>query len=121
MCVLTLKIPMAPMGDSHVCSACCLQGGGVYVGRGTVTISSSTISGNTADYARAHAQKFPSPPWETHVALCLQGGGVYRVYVYSDVQSGTVTISSSTITGNTAEQDVRAHYREFPSPRWEKC
>jgi hypothetical protein len=45
----------------------CLQvgGGGVYVGGGTVTISSCTISGNQALHnVRAHVQKFPSPPWE---------------------------------------------------------
>ena len=48
------------------------------------------------------------PPWETHVlcslfARCLQGGGVY-------VSSGTVTISSCTISGNTAVS-VRARAR----------
>ena len=41
------------MGDS--CFAPCLQGGGVNVGGGTVTLSSCTITGNTA-YVRAHAQ-----------------------------------------------------------------
>ena len=35
-------------------SAHCLQGGGVYVQSGTVTISSSSIYGNTAGYVRAH-------------------------------------------------------------------
>jgi hypothetical protein len=54
--------PIAPMGNSRF--ALCLQGGGVYVGGGTVTISSCTISGNTAPYVRAHPQKFPMPPWE---------------------------------------------------------
>jgi hypothetical protein len=61
------KFPIAPMGDSRF--ARCLQGGGVYVEVGTVTISSCTISGNTATYVHAHAQKFPSPQWETHVLL----------------------------------------------------
>ena len=47
--------PNAPMGDSRF--ARCLQGGGVYVGVGTVVaISSCTISGNTATYVRTHAQ-----------------------------------------------------------------
>ena len=46
------------MGDSRF--ARCLQGGGVAVWGGTVTISSCTISGNTAGSVRAHAQKFPS-------------------------------------------------------------
>jgi hypothetical protein len=65
------KVPIAPMGDSPF--ARCLQGGGVYVGVGTVAItvaiSSCTISENTASGVRAHAQNFPSPPWETHVLL----------------------------------------------------
>jgi hypothetical protein len=93
------------MGDSRF--SCCLQGGGVYVGSGTVTITSSSIYGNTAPYVRAHVQKFPSHP-DVKVAdvlaltlactaRCLQGGGVY-------VNSGTVTITSSSIHGNTALQ-----------------
>jgi len=49
------------------------RGGGVNVYSGTVTISSCTISGNSAD----------------------DGGGIY-------VFSGTVTLSSCTISGNTA-------------------
>ena len=38
-----------------------------------MTISSCTISGNTASNGevRAHAQKFPSPSWETHVLLVV--------------------------------------------------
>ena len=57
------------MGDSRF--ACCLQGGGVYVGSGTVTITSSSIYGNTAYYVRAHVQKFPSPRWENRGRACL--------------------------------------------------
>jgi hypothetical protein len=42
-----------------------LQGGGVYINSGTVTIASSSIYGNTAysgGYSvRAHVQKFPWP------------------------------------------------------------
>ena len=56
------KHPIAPMGDSRF--ARCLQGGGVYVDKGSVAISSSTISGNTAGYVRAHPQKFLMPRWE---------------------------------------------------------
>ena len=64
------KVPIAPMGDS--CFAHCLQGGGVYVSSGTVTITSSSITGNTANYdVRAHVQKFPSPRCETHVWLVV--------------------------------------------------
>ena len=74
--VTPAKVPIAPMGkllthflfDSrlHNCKSC-LQGGGVYVSSGTVTISSCTISGNTAGDVRArcaHAHMFPSPRWE---------------------------------------------------------
>jgi hypothetical protein len=50
------------MGNSRF--ARCLQGGGIRVDGGTVTISSCTISGNTAYYVRAHPQKFPMPQWE---------------------------------------------------------
>jgi hypothetical protein len=60
--------PIAPMGDSRF--ARFLQGGGVYVYSGTVTISSCIISGNTASAVRAHVQNFPSPRWETHVCFC---------------------------------------------------
>ena len=61
-CQPCLQIPIAPMGNSRL--ARCLQGGGVNVQGGTVTISSCTISGNTAYYVRAHPQKFPMPRWE---------------------------------------------------------
>ena len=58
------KVPIAPMGFSHVLRLC-LQGGGVYIGFGTVSFSWCTITGNTATgYVCAHAQKFPSPRWE---------------------------------------------------------
>jgi hypothetical protein len=56
------KVPIAPMGNSRF--ARCLQGGGVFVQGGSVTISSCTISGNSAYYVRAHPQKFPMPQWE---------------------------------------------------------
>jgi len=77
-----------------------------------VTISSSTISGNTASRVRAsHACKlFIALMGDSRFACCLQGGGVY-------VYGGTVTISSCTISGNTAS--VRAHLQKFPSPPWE--
>ena len=88
----------------------CLQGGGVAVLGGTVTFSSCTITGNTADNVRAHPQKFPSPPWE-RLMFCsfLQGGGVY-------VSSGTVTMTSCSITGNTASGSVRAHVKTSHCP-----
>ena len=58
------------MGFSHVLRVC-LQGGGVRIDGGTVTFSSCTITGNTAYYVRAHAQKFPSPQWESCSRACL--------------------------------------------------
>ena len=63
--------------NSQIYSNAASYGGGVVVGGGTVTISSCTISGNTAGY---------NPE---------VGGGVY-------VTGGTVTLSSCTISGNTA-------------------
>jgi hypothetical protein len=36
-----------------------------------VAISSCTISDNTANAVRAHAQNFPSPLWETQVLLLV--------------------------------------------------
>jgi hypothetical protein len=57
------KAPNAPMGDSRF--ARCLQGGGVYVGGGAVSIVNSQIYSNTAYYVRAHLHHFPSgPPWD---------------------------------------------------------
>jgi hypothetical protein len=51
---------------------------------------------------------------ETHVlCFCMQGGGVY-------VQSGTVAITSCTISGNTVV-NVHALAQNFPSPRWENA
>jgi len=48
---------------------------------------------------------------DSRVTRCLQGGGIYVSY-------GTVTITSSSITGNTASGTVRARVQNFPSPRW---
>jgi hypothetical protein len=102
----TSKVLMAPMGFSHVLHLC-LQGGGVFVWSGTVTISSSTISGNTAGDVRASlACKSPiALMGDSHFARCLQGGGVY-------IRSGTVAISSCTISGNTVN-GVRAHIKSL--------
>jgi hypothetical protein len=38
-----------------------------------VSIVNSQIFSNTARYVRAHAQEFPSPPWETHMCLLFAG------------------------------------------------
>ena len=63
------KVPIAPMGDSRF--ARCLQGGGVHVAYGSVSIVNSQIYSNTADYVRADIRKFPSPQWETHILLAV--------------------------------------------------
>ena len=81
------KVPIAPMGFSHVCACLCLQGGGVAVSGGTVSFSSCTIAGNTARAVRAHAQNFPSPRWEIALLTCptesyrLSLGICYVTYV----------------------------------------
>jgi hypothetical protein len=70
MCVLMFKSSHRPDGKiadvlalTLACTTRCLQGGGVYVGFGTVTITSSSITGNTAyGYVRAHVQEFPLSP-----------------------------------------------------------
>ena len=64
-CVLKrpCKVPIAPMGFSHVLRLCS-QGGGVAINGGSVTFSSCTITDNTSYQVCAHAQKFPSPRWE---------------------------------------------------------
>ena len=49
----------APMGDSRF--ARCLQGGGVYVNGGTVSIVNSEIYSNTNTYVRTVSRNFPSP------------------------------------------------------------
>ena len=64
----TLKSSHHPHGRRRF--ARCLQGGGVYVSSGTVTISSCTISGNTASYVRAHVQNFPIAPMGK-LLMCL--------------------------------------------------
>jgi hypothetical protein len=68
-------------------------GGGVAVWGGTVTISSCTISGNTASHNG-------------------EGGGVFIVF-------GSVTIDSCTISGNTQQLCVLSS--KFPIARWESC
>jgi hypothetical protein len=132
MCVLMFKSSHHPDGKiadvlalTLACTARCLQGGGVYVNSGTVTITSSSIHGNTAFiYVRAHVQKIPLSRWEitsrsffagdSRFARCLQGGG------FQNSWGGTVSIVNSQIYSNTANY-VRADVRNSPSPRCESC
>ena len=91
-----------PRWDFHMSRALCFQGGGVYVGSGTVSFSSCTITGNTATGVRAHAQKFPSPRWENGSRACFDS----RLH-NCDRHLGQL-------------QGVRAEERgKFPSPPWE--
>ena len=62
----------------------------------------STTGGACSKDLEKLCKRFPSPPGRLTFACCLQGGGVY-------VYSGTVTITSSSIYGNTATFVVRAH------------
>ena len=63
-CCRDLKFSHRPHGRPTFCSFPCLQGGGVRVQSGTVTITSSSIYGNTATNVRAYVQHFPSSRWE---------------------------------------------------------
>ena len=58
------------MGFSHV-SRLCLQGGGVFIGSGTVTFLSCTVTGNTAYYVRDHAQSSHRPDGKKVLHACL--------------------------------------------------
>ena len=62
------KVPIAPMGFSHVLRLC-LQGGGVRIEGGTVAFSSCTITGNSAPFVRAHAQSHRPDGIFTYLAL----------------------------------------------------
>jgi len=58
------KFP-SPQGNSRF--ARCLQGGGVAVYGGSVSIVNSQIYSNFGAYVRAHVQKFPSAQWDFHM------------------------------------------------------
>jgi hypothetical protein len=119
---LACEFPIALMGDSRLALflqgdgiwSYPLRGGGIWVSSGTVTITSSSIQGNSAEYVCAHLQMFPiAPMGNSPFVCCLQGGGVA-------VLGGTVSIVNSQIYSNTV-QNARARVRNSPSPRWEKC
>jgi hypothetical protein len=107
------KLPIAPMGDS--CFAHCLQGGGVRVWTGTVTITSSSIYGNSAQNVHAHVCSKVSiaQMGDSRFARCLQGGGVA-------VFQGTVSIVNSQIYSNTAPY-VRLMFKSSHSPNGMPC
>ena len=111
------KLPIAPMGFSHVCS---LLAGRRCVHRqwhGELLIVHHHWQ-HSCCWSACSTQKFPLPRWDFHLLgfspvlrLCLQGGGVR-------INSGTVSFSSCNITGNSAGY-VRDHAQKFPSPRWD--
>jgi hypothetical protein len=78
------------MGNSLF--AHCLQGGGVSIDGGTVTISSCTISGNTAGNVRAHPQKFPMPRWENALLTCPFRFSSFMMGAASNYQLGVRAI-----------------------------
>ena len=63
------KLPIAPMGISHVLRLC-LQGGGVFIDGGTVTFLSCTVTGNTAYHVLT--LKLPiAPMGYSHILLVV--------------------------------------------------
>ena len=79
----------SPQWDFHMFCALCLQGGGVYISSGTVSFSSCTITGNTAYWVRAQAQKSSHRPDGkiadvlalTHACTTANSSVNYRRYV----------------------------------------
>ena len=105
------KVPIAPMGFSHVLRLC-LQGGGVYIDGGgsvtvtrTVSFSSCTITGNSAGHVRAHTQNFPSTRWEKCSRACF------------DSRLHNCGQRFCHLQYVRAAEDLE----NFPSPRWENC
>ena len=120
-----------------------LQSGGVWIISGKVSFSSCTITGNTAYYVRAHAQKFPSPRWEflltcpidSHLSIRIdiwfhQGsvrashvcklpiapmGKMLMRFLRFSLAQLRPTLRST--TGGACLRDLA----KFPSPRWGKC
>ena len=74
------------MGDSRF--AHCLQGGGVNSDSGTVTITSSSISGNRAPNVRARVQKFSFPMADiSYLDPRLHNCGRYSGQLQQDVRA----------------------------------
>src|SRR5207248_2973707 len=67
------------LSDNHADGS--TGGGGIFNFKGTVTVSGSTLSGNTADNGD------------------FGGGGIYN-------EQGTLTVSGSTLFGNTADNSL---------------
>ena len=108
------KFPIAPMGFSHL-SHFVLAGWRCVHRRWHGELLIVHHHWQHSYWSACSCSKVPIAPMGLSdvLRLCLQGGAV-------GVQSGSVTFSSCTITGNTAYY-VRAHPQNFPSPRWEYC
>ena len=115
------------MGDSRF--ACCLQGGGVIVSSGTVTITSSTIYGNTAHRVRDQVQKFPSPDGKvanvlasTHACTTANASTTQSVRAAETLKSShrpdakMADVLVSTLTHTTAA-DAPVNYRRYVTQR----
>ena len=98
-----LEIPHCPMGISHVLRLC-LQGGGVFIGSGTVTFLSCTVTGNTARNVRAHAQTSHRPDGKIADALA-------STLAYTTAADAPVNYSLMYVHQRLTQN--------FPSPRWE--
>ena len=73
-----------------------------------------TLRSTTECTCRRDLESSHGPHGRLMFCSFFQGGGVY-------VYSGTVTMTSCSITGNTAAGAVREHVHNFPLPRWENC
>jgi hypothetical protein len=141
MCVLTLKLPIAPMGKMltrlprltlaqlptlrSTTECTCCRAETLLAKFPSKKVLHACLDSRLHNCGRRSGQlqgvraaetfcEFPIAPMGfSHVCarMCLQGGGVA-------VSGGTVSFSSCTITGNTAT-GVRAHAQNFPSPRWD--
>ena len=109
------KFPIAPMGFSHL-SHFVLAGWRRVHRRWHGELLIVHHHWQHSYWSACSCSKVPIAPMGLSdvLRLCLQGGAV-------GVQSGSVTFSSCTITGNTATGFVCAHVRKFPSPRLENA
>ncbi len=89
---LTIEDGSAPIADAF-------SGGGIYNFGGTVTVTDSTISGNTAASGGGIVNDYYGTLTVTDSTIsgntATNGGGIYNL-------AGTVTVTDSTISGNTA-------------------
>jgi len=130
------------MGDSRF--ARCLQGGGVAVYGSTVTISSCTISGNTAGYVRAVMFEIPHRP-DGKIAdalastlACTTAADALVNYSLLYVPQAScdfpiapmgelltrlprLTLAPLQTLRSTTVGTCRRDLEKFPSPRWESC